>query len=180
MINIDYSDDVYKPAEDTYLILDNAECGKGVLEMGSGTGIIAITLAKRGYKVTAADISQEAINLIGHNAAINNINIEIVKSDLFENIRGKYDTIIFNPPYLPVEGESPQWAGGKDGFAVTGKFLEKAHKYLNSGGNIYLILSDLTDIGSFINKEQKYEFIKIKSISFDFEAILLYELKVRQ
>ena len=38
MINMDYSDDVYKPSDDTYLILDNAECGKSVLEMGSGYG----------------------------------------------------------------------------------------------------------------------------------------------
>ena len=49
-------------------------------------------------------------------------------SDLFENVHGKYDTIIFNPPYLPVERESPQWSGGKDGFAVTGRFLETAHE----------------------------------------------------
>ncbi|AGO60654.1 MULTISPECIES: HemK2/MTQ2 family protein methyltransferase [Ferroplasma] len=180
MINIDYSDDVYKPSDDTYLILDNAECGKSVLEMGSGSGLIAITLARQGHSVTAADISPEAINLIKHNAFINNVDMEIVRSDLFENIHGKYDTIIFNPPYLPVEGESPQWAGGKDGFAVTGKFLATAHEYLNPGGNIFLILSDLTDIESFIEKNRKYEFIKLKSMSFDFEAILLYELKVRK
>ena len=63
MINMDYSDDVYKPSDDTYLVLDNAECGKSVLEMGSGSGLIAITLAKQGHNVTAADISPEAINL---------------------------------------------------------------------------------------------------------------------
>jgi release factor glutamine methyltransferase len=180
MINIDYSDEVYKPSDDTYLVLDNVKCGKNVLEMGAGSGLIAITLAKQGHNLTAADISQEAINLITHNAAINNVNMEIVKSDLFESINGKFDTIIFNPPYLPVEGESPQWAGGKDGFAVTGKFLATAYKYLNTGGNIYLILSDLTDIESFIEKNQKYEFTKVKSMSFDFEAILLYGLKVRK
>jgi release factor glutamine methyltransferase len=180
MANLDYSDDVYRPAEDTYLIMDNVKCGKSVLEMGAGSGIIAITLANQGHIVTAADISPKAVSLIWHNATINNVQMEIVMSDLFENVHGKYDTILFNPPYLPVEGESPQWSGGKDGFAVTGKFLKHAHEYLNPGGNIYIILSDLTDIESFIKKNENYKFIKIKSMSFDFEAIVLYKLKVRK
>ncbi len=180
MINLDYSNDVYRPAEDTYLILDNVKCGKDALEMGSGSGLIAITLASQGHNVTAADISPKAVGLIWHNATINNVHLDIVMSDLFENVHGKYDTIIFNPPYLPVEAESPQWSGGKDGFAVTGRFLETAHEYLNPGGNIYIVLSDLTDMESFIKKNTNYEFIKIKSLSFDFEAIVLFELKVRK
>jgi release factor glutamine methyltransferase len=180
MINLDYSNSVYKPAEDTYLILENMKCGKYVLDMGSGSGIIGITLASMGHNVTAVDISQEAVALTKHNALKNHVKMEIKISDLFSNVHGLYDTIIFNPPYLPVENESLQWSGGQDGFAVTGKFLDKARNYLNPGGNIYIILSDLTDIKAFINKYNDYEFIKIKEMSFDFEAILLYELKVRK
>ena len=48
MLNIDYSDDVYRPAEDTYLIIDNAIPGNKILEIGSGTGIIAIHFALKG------------------------------------------------------------------------------------------------------------------------------------
>ena len=180
MVNIDYSENVYRPAEDTFLLMDNATCGKIVLEMGAGSGIISINLALKGHKVTAVDISQDAIALIEHNAKINNVNIEIIKSDLFQNVSGKYDTVLFNPPYLPVENESLQWAGGRDGFAVIGRFLESAGKYLNDGGNIYIILSDLTDIESFIRKNENYVFTKIASMHFDFEAIMLYELKVRK
>jgi release factor glutamine methyltransferase len=180
MVTIDYSETVYRPAEDTYLLMSHAKCGKNVLEMGAGTGIISVTLALRGHSVTAVDISQDAVDLISHNAVINNVSIEIIQSDLFQNVHGKYDTLIFNPPYLPVENESPQWAGGSDGFAVTGRFLESAYRYLNDGGNIYIILSDLTDIESFIRKNENYVFTEIASESFDFEAIKLYELKVRK
>ena len=88
--------------------------------------------------------------------------------------------LLFNPPYLPVENESQQWAGGRDGFDVTGRFLESAANFLSYNGNIYFILSDLTDIESFINKNKNYVFTKIASMSFDFEAIMLYELKVRK
>ncbi len=180
MVNIDYSENVYRPAEDTYLLMEHAVCGRNVLEMGAGSGIISINLALRGHLVTAVDISQDAIDLIGHNAKINNVHIEIIKSDLFQNVHGKYDTLLFNPPYLPVEYESQQWAGGRDGFDVTGRFLESAANFLSYNGNIYFILSDLTDIESFINKNKNYVFTKIASMSFDFEAIMLYELKVRK
>ena len=180
MVNIDYSENVYRPAEDTYLLMEHAVCGRNVLEMGAGSGIISVNLALCGHLVTAVDISQDAIDLIGHNAKINNVRIEIIKSDLFQNVRGKYDTLLFNPPYLPVENESQQWAGGRDGFDVTGRFLESAVKFLNHDGNIYIILSDLTDIESFISKNKNYVFTKIASMSFDFEAIMLYELKVRK
>ncbi|WP_337859860.1 HemK2/MTQ2 family protein methyltransferase [Ferroplasma sp.] len=179
MIDLDYSDDVYKPAEDSYLLLENIKCGKNILDMGSGSGIIGIALASQGHNVTAVDISHNAIELIRHNAEKNNVKMVIIESDLFSNVHGTYDTVIFNPPYLPVENESLQWSGGSDGFAVTGRFLDNAYKYLNPGGNIYLILSDLTDIKAFINKNDYYEFIKINEMSFEFEAIMLYELKVR-
>ncbi len=180
MLNIDYSDDVYKPAEDTYLIIDNAICGKKILEIGAGTGIISINFALKDYNVTSTDISEKAIELINKNAKKNNVNIKIIKSNLFENINDKYDTIIFNPPYLPVEDESLQWAGGKSGFDTTYKFLDEAYKHLNEEGNIYIILSDLTDIDSLIKKYKNYKFKKVKCEKFDFESIFLFELKVIQ
>ena len=180
MLNIDYSNNVYRPAEDTYLIIYNAIPGNKILEIGSGTGIIAIHFALKNHDVTATDIDENAIELINKNAMKNEINIKIIKSDLFENINEKYDTIIFNPPYLPVENESLQWSGGKSGFDTIYKFLDNAYKYLNQDGNIYIILSDLTDIGNLIKKYKNYKFKKIKCEKFDFESIFLFELKVIQ
>ncbi len=180
MVNIKNSEYVYKPSEDTYLMLENIICGDMILEIGSGTGIIAIDQALKGHNVTAVDISNDAVDLIKENSKMNNAEIKVFVSDLFSNIKEKYDTVLFNPPYLPVENESIQWAGGKDGFEVTGRFLDEAFKYLNPHGNIYIILSDLTDINYLIEKYNNYVFNMIKSMEFDFEAIYLYELKVRR
>ncbi len=180
MLNIDYSDDVYRPAEDTYLIIDNAIPGNKILEIGSGTGIIAIHFALKNHDVTATDIDENAIELIRKNAKNNHVNIKVIKSNLFENVYEKFDTIIFNPPYLPVENESLQWAGGSTGFDTINQFLNDAYKHLNNNGNIYIILSDLTDIKGLINRYKNYEFKKIKCESFDFESILLFQLKVIQ
>ncbi len=178
-MDIDYSDNVYKPAEDTYLIIDNVIPEGKILEIGAGTGIISIFFALKGYDVTSSDISEHSIDLIGKNAKKNHANLDIIKSNLFENIHGIYDTIIFNPPYLPVENESLQWSGGKDGFGTTGKFLDSAYKYLNKNGNIYIILSDLTNVEKFIEKYRIYTFERVKCEHFDFESIILYRLKVR-
>ncbi|MEM0139943.1 MAG: methyltransferase [Ferroplasma sp.] len=179
MVDINFSEFVYRPAEDTYLMLDNISCGRRVLEIGSGTGIIAINIAYS-HDVTATDISPDAIKLINENAKLNNVKLKVIKSDLFEAINGLYDTILFNPPYLPVENEDIQWSGGKDGFETTGKFLDSAYRFLEDDGNIYIILSDLTDIAWLENKYSIYRFKEIKSMKFDFETIYLYELKVRK
>ncbi|AAT42820.1 HemK2/MTQ2 family protein methyltransferase [Picrophilus oshimae] len=178
-MDIKYNDDVYRPAEDTYLMMDNIKCGKKVLEIGAGTGIISVNLALNNHDVTATDIDDKAIDLIKENARINHVNIKIIKSDLFDNIYDKYDTIIFNPPYLPVENEDIKWSGGSDGFNVTSRFLKDAYMHLNDNGSIYIILSDLTDINKLKNDFKNYEFIEIKRCTFDFESIILYMLRVR-
>ena len=179
MLYMDYSDSVYRPAEDSYMVMDHANPGARMLEIGAGSGIISIYFASLGKIVTATDISEDAIKLIKHNAEKNNVRINVIESDLFENVNGKYNTIIFNPPYLPVEGESPQWSGGSDGFKVISRFLNDAWKYLEKHGNIYIVLSDLTDINLLIkNYNNRYNFKKIASMDFDFESIFLYELTV--
>jgi len=74
--------------------------GMHILELGAGTGLISIYAAKKGSAVTASDISQSAVNNIEKNSKMNDVNVEIVHSDLFENIPlKKYDYIIINPPY---------------------------------------------------------------------------------
>ncbi len=99
---------VYEPAEDTFLLISALEKlnlkNNAALEVGTGSGIIALILARRAKTVLAADINPEAVECAKENAKRNKItNIEFRESDLFENIRGRFDLIVFNPPYLPEE-----------------------------------------------------------------------------
>ena len=77
-----------------------------VLDMGTGTGYVAIALAKAGSSVDATDINYAAIACAKENAVKNNISVNVFYSDLFEKVTGKYDLIIFNPPLGGVE---PGW-----------------------------------------------------------------------
>lgn len=171
---------VYQPAEDTFLLMETLKpCGK-VLELGAGTGILAIYCAKRGFETDASDISDAAIECIKKNAAINKVNIKIIKSDLFHNINGLYDTIIFNPPYLPTQDNLPgseQWDGGMDGFAVIRRFLGGLKLHLSEEGSAFTILSDLTDIKSIVSEFSDLTFKPLKEVRFDFESIWSYMIK---
>lgn len=94
---------VYEPREDTDLLADAAEKirGKDALEVGCGSGAISLILAKNGNNVTAVDIDQKAVDATIENATNNRLRIDCFRSDLFENVRSRYDVILFNFPYLP-------------------------------------------------------------------------------
>ena len=101
-IIIEIAQDVYSPSDDSLLLLSaiNPKSNQKILEMGTGSGIISLHCAKAGCKVTAADISQISLDCANNNAKINGLNIQFIQSNLFSNIEGKFDMIIFNPPYL--------------------------------------------------------------------------------
>ncbi len=177
---------VYAPAEDTFLMLDsisNESIGDTALDMGTGTGIIAIYLSKGGASVTASDISRPALQCAESNFILNSQSIQTKLSDLFSSIPEKYDTITFNPPYLPtqdaVEG-SEAWDGGPDGFSVTRRFLKQLKDHLTNHGRAYLILSDATRVGDLFEEFPELEFTKIGENVFEFETIWAFCVKVRE
>jgi release factor glutamine methyltransferase len=142
---------IYEPAEDSFLLISALQKtdlkNKNVLEIGTGSGIIALFAARFAKSVLAVDINPEAIKCAKENAARNKIkNIEFVKSDLFKNIEEKFDIIIFNPPYLPDDALTKDIAldGGKDGRKVIERFLKDAPKFLNPRGKIFLLESSLS------------------------------------
>ena len=116
--------EIYEPREDSYFMQRMVEkYAKGnVLDMGTGSGIQAMTaLRKRSVKkVVGVDISKKAIE---HCKKLSK-KVTWIHSDLFNRLGKKYykffDTIIFNPPYLPQEGKKrePTIEGGKRGFEV--------------------------------------------------------------
>ena len=75
-----------------------------ILDLGTGSGAISIALGKKlDSNVTAVDISDKALEVARNNALQNNININFIKSDMLENVTGKYDIVISNPPYIDAE-----------------------------------------------------------------------------
>lgn len=121
-----------------------------VLDIGTGSGAIAVTIAKEtSARVTAVDVSENALKVAKQNAKINNVKVNFIHSNLFENVKGKFDIIVSNPPYIEsaeinklmpeVKDFEPVLAldGGKTGLEFYEKIIEQAGIYLNSHGKLF-------------------------------------------
>ena len=172
---------VYEPAEDSYLLastISEYAKNKSVLDMGSGSGILAETAKSAGASsVLAADINPQAIKML------KNKNIPCINSDLFKNIKSNFDLIICNPPYLPEDKREDKESkiattGGKLGDEFIINFLKEAVNHMNKDGIILLLLSSLTPhkrIISSINKSKlKYKVVASKSLFF--ETLQVWEI----
>ena len=190
MINMDFiidtHENVYIPAEDSYLLAENLEIknGQSVLEIGTGTGIVAMYASKLTDKVTATDINFDAITLAESNFKANNIdNIELLFGNLFEPVKNrKFDVILFNTPYLPTEDgdvidDTLNYAfdGGLNGRKVIDMFLDEVGNHLNDGGIVQMIQSSLSGNEETLDRFDEMGFIsEIKaSEHFFFEDITL-------
>ena len=125
-----------------------------ILDLCTGSGIIAITLKKeiveKYTEIVASDISEKALSIAIENANNNNANITFIKSDLFDNISGKFDLIISNPPYISYKDKitikdsvlnyDPHLAlfAEEDGIYFYRKIIENANQYLENDGTIFL------------------------------------------
>ena len=133
---------VYEPAEDTFLLAENLKVKKTdkLLEIGTGTGIIAILASKITDRVIAVDINKYAVECARKNSEINHSDIDIKLGDLFDPVKDeKFDIILFNTPYLPTNEDEriddeleAAWDGGTDGRAVINRFIEGLSEHLNS------------------------------------------------
>lgn len=184
IINTD--DNVYVPAEDSYLLADNLEIKKGqsVLEIGTGSGIVAMYASRLTDDITVTDINFDACELARKNFTENGIeNIEILWGNLFEVVENKkFDVILFNTPYLPTEeGEviddnlNYAFDGGLNGRKVIDLFLNEVKNHLNDGGIVQLIQSSLSDNDETLNKLDELGFIAeiAKKEHYFFEDIVL-------
>ncbi|MBR4447640.1 HemK2/MTQ2 family protein methyltransferase [Methanobrevibacter sp.] len=184
IINTD--DNVYIPAEDSYLLADNLEIEKGqsVLEIGTGSGVVAMYASRLTDRITVTDINFDACGLARKNFEENNIeNIEILFGNLFEPVKNrKFDVILFNTPYLPTEeGEVLEdtinyaFDGGINGRKVIDMFLNEVGNHLNDGGTVQLIQSSLSGNDETLTRLDELGFIaEIKaSEHFFFEDITL-------
>ncbi len=176
---------IYEPREDSFLLLKHVKeyASRTVLDMGTGSGILAEEAAKTAKKVFAVDINAEAV------AECRNRNrvVTALESDLFscfeipgypEYYQIKFDLIIFNPPYLPDHHMARDIAldGGKHGYEVTGRFLDSANRYLKPDGKILLLFSSLTkkDKVDEMISHNCLSYKQIDSLKLDFEELFVY------
>jgi len=166
---------IYLPREDSFLLqryVKQYARGK-VLDMGTGSGIQAITAASnKGVSVLAADFNEKAVDYCKKN--IKSKKIIFRYSDLFSDIHEKFDTIVFNPPYLPEDEFKKDISviGGRRGYETVERFLDSANNHLNTNGIILLLFSSLT------KKEKVDEIIERNGLAFvllDEKGAGLYE-----
>lgn len=137
-------------------VIASAEEGDNILDLCTGSGAVAIAVYKeleksrRKANVTAADVSGDALELARENAETNGADVAFVQSDLFSRIRGRYNIIVSNPPYIPtkdIEGLQrevrefePRLAldGGEDGLDFYRRIAQEAGKYLVRGGMLIM------------------------------------------
>lgn len=141
---------VYKTGVDTELIIDVCSRYKGnsFLEVGCGTGAIAISIAHNFNSGIAIDINQNAIDNTHKNLQYAKVsNVKVVKSNVFEKVTGKFDLIVCNPPYNEHESkddiEKMFW-DHRNTMKLT--FFNHVRKYLNKNGRIVFGWADLSDL----------------------------------
>lgn len=133
------------------ILQENPPSNLSVLDMGTGSGAIAISLkqARPDWQVMAGDISQEALEVAQENAKTNKTNVRFILTDIFRQVSGKYDIIVSNPPYIAFEdmdevgtnvlASEPHLAlfAKEDGFAIYRQIIEQARDYLTENGKLY-------------------------------------------
>jgi release factor glutamine methyltransferase len=131
------------------------------LEIGAGSGVISLLASKLGANVTATDINPEAIETTKGNAVLNNLQIKVLRSDLFESIDAlAYDIIVLNPPYYPKTPKNnleKAWYCGNN-FDFFHRFFKKLNIYIHIETKVFMVLSEDCDLSEISRIAQSYGF----------------------
>ncbi len=173
---------VYRPSEDSLLLLDSIrlERGERFLEVGTGTGLIALHAARLGPAV-ATDANREAAALAQANARRNGVALEVVLGNLAAGLRGPFDVVAFNPPYLegpPGDDLDRAWAGGDQGSEISIRFVSDLPRILAPGGRAYLLLSRANRAARSL-AESMFQASVVASKRLFFEDLDVLELRPR-
>lgn len=176
---------VYRPEADTYLLLAAArsEVGPGdrVLEVGTGSGYIAAAVGNDAALVAATEINPHAT------VCAHGVGVAVVRCDLLAAVRGPFDLILFNPPYLPTAPHEriDDWLeyaldGGADGREAIVRFAKDVGRVLAPGGRILLLVSSLTGLdevkGLFAGHGYSADVVRQEKV----EDEVLYVLRIRR
>lgn len=169
------------PRQDTETLVEEAlkvlEPEMKVLDLCTGSGCIMISLLKHAKQKifgTASDISKQALLIAKENAKQNQVEMELVRSDLFQNITGRFDMILSNPPYIPtnlietlmpeVKNFEPLEAldGSEDGLSFYRRIVDAGRKFLKSNGYLYFEIGcDQGGRVAFLMEEYGFRNVKV-------------------
>ena len=189
----DVWENVYEPAEDSFLFAENLKVHEAetVLDMGTGCGILGIIAAEKAHAVVAVDVTPYAVRCARENARLNKVQNKIyyVQGDLFTPLSEsfKFDVILFNSPYIPADEDETAswigraWAGGASGRQVIDRFIAEAPNYLKQMGRVLLMQSTLADVDETLRKFACYgmnaRVVAEQALPF-FETIKLLEAQI--
>lgn len=173
---------VYRPSEDTRLLLAAIalEPGERLLEIGTGTGFVALHAARQG-PVVATDVNPEAVELARANARRNRLDVRVVRTHLAAGVKGPFEVVAFNPPYLEGEAQDAPdraWAGGRQGSEIAIEFLSDVSRVLASGGRAYLLLS-AANVAARADADRRFEVRAVARKRLFFEELEVLELRRR-
>ena len=166
--------DVYPPSEDTHLLrdaaLDDVQPDDVVLEVGTGSGVVAEALAEEALCVVATDLNPDAVR------AARQRGVSAVRTDLAAALDARFDLVVFNPPYLPDEERTPDDAladalgGGETGREVSERFLDSVPRVLAPDGRVFLVASSLSGTED-LEERKDYDVERIASERYFFEEV---------
>lgn len=145
---------VFQPHSDSWMLADALRAyapdpGAAVLDLCTGSGMLAVQAALLGARVTAVDVLRRALVSARLNALINGVRVHTRHGWLFSGLEGeRFDTIVSNPPYLPspsdalpARGPRRAWDAGRDGRALLDPLCQEVARHLRPGGSVLIVHS---------------------------------------
>ncbi|MCL1810908.1 MAG: methyltransferase [Methanomassiliicoccaceae archaeon] len=180
---VEKDEDVYPPSDDSLLLIRSLDvhAGERILEIGCGSGIVSMHCAVNGGIVTCGDINPKAVALTKKNMELNSLCAAVAETDLYSNIEGRFDTVIFNLPYLPVDEEGDlalAWSGGEDGLGPLPRLISGAHDHLLPGGRLVIVVSSLMDQDALRSALEGLDVKVLSELPLFFERLSVLEISL--